>query len=49
LFEVVKDPTSHNLWPFEVMIALIVGLTSAAAGTLIGRLIAGYLPNRTND
>ena len=49
LFEVVKDPTSHNLWPFEVMIALIVGLTSAAAGTLIGRLVAEYLPNRTND
>ena len=49
LFEVVKYTTSHNLWPFEVMIALIVGLTSAAAGTLIGRLVAEYLPNRTND
>jgi len=49
LFEVAQDSTSHNLWPFEVMIALIVGFTSAAVGTLLGSLIAGYLPNRTND
>ena len=45
LVEGVQDPTSHNLWPFEVIIALIIGFPCAAAGAALGSLIAEYLPN----
>ena len=34
--ETSGDPTSHNLWPFEVIIALVVGITSASMGALAG-------------
>jgi hypothetical protein len=34
--ETTGDPTSHNLWPLEVMIALVVGIISASIGTLAG-------------
>jgi hypothetical protein len=40
-----RDPTSHNLWPFEIVIALSVGLAAAATGTLIG-LFAAWLMRR---
>ena len=36
--EVMSDATSHNLWPLEVIIAMIVGLICASAGTLAGCL-----------
>ena len=36
--ETTRDPTSHNLWPFEVIIAGIMGLLCASAGALIGSL-----------
>jgi hypothetical protein len=32
----LRDSTSHNLWPFEVVIATIVGGAAALAGTLLG-------------
>ena len=38
-----RDPTSHNLWPFEVVIALVVGLAGAIPGTLIGRVFRRML------
>ncbi len=34
----LEDPTSHNLWPFEVVIALFVGLPCALFGALAGNL-----------
>ena len=43
LFEVMQDPTSHNLWPFEVVIALITGSACAAAGALAGSIFAKTL------
>ncbi len=36
--ETTKDPTSHNLWPFEVIIAAFVGVTCSLAGALLGSL-----------
>jgi hypothetical protein len=36
IVEGMKDPTSHNLWPFEVVIALVVGLGASVIGTLLG-------------
>jgi hypothetical protein len=48
MLEGILDPSSHNLWPFEVIIALLLGfacsLTGAAIGLLVGRLrgVAGH-------
>ncbi len=36
--EVTLDPTSHNLWPFEVVIAGGVGLLAAVIGVAGTRL-----------
>ena len=30
--EIILDPTSHNLWPFEIVIAAATGFACAAAG-----------------
>lgn len=32
----LADPTSHNLWPFEVLIAMLLGLPCALAGGAVG-------------
>ncbi len=37
--EVAADPTSHNLFPFELLIALGLGLGAALAGTAVGSLL----------
>jgi len=36
--EVTRGPTSHNLWPFEVGLALVWGLPSSIAGLALARL-----------
>lgn len=36
VFDGLRDPTSHNLWPFEILIALVVGLAVTLLGTLLG-------------
>ena len=36
IVEGIKDPTSHNLWPFEIVLAFGVGLIAAAVGALLG-------------
>lgn len=40
LVEGIRDPSSHNLWPFEVAIALVLGFSCSLAGAAIGSLIA---------
>lgn len=47
--ETAADPTSHNLWPFEIVFAAAVGLPAALAGALIGSLIARMLARQTRD
>lgn len=37
--ETARDPTSHNLWPFEVVIAGGIGLFAAALGVGVARLM----------
>jgi hypothetical protein len=32
------DPTSHNLWPFEVIIACVVGLLASLTGVVAGSI-----------
>lgn len=34
--DTVKDPTSHNLWPFEFIIAAGLGVICSSAGTFVG-------------
>src|SRR5438552_10593809 len=38
--ETNRDPTSHNLWPFEFIIATAVGALCSSAGALLGSLPA---------
>ena len=33
------EPTSHNLWPFEVAIAGAIGLVAAVLGVGLARLL----------
>lgn len=43
LIEGMMDPTSHNLWPLEAILAAAVGYAAALFGTLAGQLIHGIL------
>ena len=36
--DTAKDPTSHNLWPFEFIIAAVIGVLCSSAGALVGSL-----------
>lgn len=38
--ETVADPTSHNLWPFEVIIGSIVSALCAFIGSLMGWIMS---------
>ena len=37
--ETTRDPTSHNLWPIEIMIAGGIGLAAAAVGVGMARVL----------
>ena len=39
-----RDPTSHNLAPFEILIGLVIGLPPAILGVLLGRLVRRRVP-----
>lgn len=43
VYDVSSDPTSHNLWPFEVALSVGPGLLAGFVGALVGGLIS----NRT--
>lgn len=40
IVEGLRDPSSHNLWPFEIIIAMALGFACSLAGAVIGNLIA---------
>jgi hypothetical protein len=40
--DTTKDPTSHNLWPFEFIIAAVLGALCSSAGALVGSLPACF-------
>ena len=40
IVECMQDGTLHNLWPFELVIALFLGFGAAIPGALLGLLIA---------
>jgi hypothetical protein len=37
--DVMSDPTSHNLWPLEIILSAAPGFLAAATGALIGGLL----------
>ena len=41
--DTAADPTSHNLWPFEVVFSGAVGWAVAAAGALAGGMMVRFL------
>jgi hypothetical protein len=43
IVETMKDPTSHNLWPLEVIMAMVVGFPCAIAGALAGAVTGRLL------
>lgn len=38
--DTVVDSTSHNLWPFEIALALLVGFPCAIVGAMLGSWLA---------
>jgi urea transporter len=40
IVEVAMDPTDHNLWPFELVIAGWMGVAASGVGSLLGNLPA---------
>lgn len=44
--DTTRDPTSHNLWPFELVIAFAAGLVGAVPGTLLGSVFRRMLGKR---
>jgi hypothetical protein len=46
MIETHRDPTSHNLWPLEMVIAAGVGMIGALAGTALGAVAAPLLQRR---
>ena len=44
--DTMRDPTSHNLWPFELVIAFMVGLAGTVPGTLLGSVFRRMLGQR---
>ena len=40
--DTAKDPTSHNLWPFEFIIAAVIGVLCSSAGALVGSVPAFF-------
>jgi hypothetical protein len=40
IYDTSTDPTSHNLWPFEIVIAIALGFVASLVGAAIGGLLA---------
>lgn len=41
--DVAKDPTDHNLWPFELIIGAVFSLVAVVPGLLVGLLLRRIL------
>ena len=40
IYDTSSDPTSHNVWPFEIILSAGPGLLAALAGAVAGGLLA---------
>jgi len=48
-YDVAADPTSHNLWPIELVLAAGMGLLAGCVGALAGKALVFLLPGRDDD
>lgn len=46
VFELLQDPSSHNLWPFEIMITGATALPFLILASILGSIISKMLGNR---
>jgi hypothetical protein len=37
--EAIRDPTAHNLWPFELVVGALLGVAVAVPGAVLGLLL----------
>jgi hypothetical protein len=44
-----QDPTSHNLWPFEIALAWVVGLLASLVGAVLGSVPAFLARGTSRD
>lgn len=44
VWDLVRDPTSHSLWPFELVIAAVIGAAAALVGVLVGWGLSVFMP-----
>jgi hypothetical protein len=49
IVEGLQDPTSHNLWPLELIIATAVGFVPALGGAVLGHLPGALSLKRTGE
>lgn len=42
VIDTAKDPTDHNLWPFELIIAAVFSLVAVVPGLLAGALVKRF-------
>jgi hypothetical protein len=49
IVETSQDPTSHNLWPLELIVASAVGLAVSLVGSLAAGLLAKLVKVRAAD
>jgi hypothetical protein len=47
IVDVALDHTTHNMWPFELVIAVLLGGACSAAGAAIGWLTAKFFRSAT--
>lgn len=45
--EVLKDPTSQNLWPISVVVLAVFALAASSIGTLLGSLVLRLLNGKS--
>jgi hypothetical protein len=45
----LDDPTSHNLWPFEIALASVIGMIVAFPAAFVGRLFRFLTHWRSKD
>lgn len=49
VFDGMRDASSHNLWPLEMIIAALVGGTVAVAGALLGSIAVRLSSGKSGD
>jgi len=49
IYDVAFDASSHNLWPFEIVIAILLGLIVSAAGAAVGSLLFSSMVRSGDD